>query len=268
MNRKFTDSRKQSEFQNHYERYLITGNREELLSGLYRETYIYCLNRLSRDPDVVGDFMLYLIEGKLEQMISEFQERKHPSFPAFYILCVKNNFRNFIRIHRRRHFEMLPLQTDFLSTRNHLSFNAEEFWHRLEQGLMSLSVIDNLLFRIYHSIPLNSENLKNMVQEFGAERTVEIMEQIEARRRFRENRLTEAEYRMNRFYFRSMRTNSHSRDGRRRADLRCYRNRHWSHSIHSVATWLGMSRQLAAFRLRRAAKQLQLYLMPIAASEF
>lgn len=260
--------KKNSTLEEHYRHYVKTGNREQLLAGLYRETHAYCMRRLSRDPDIVGDFMLHLLEGRLDRIIGKFQQRNHPSFPAFYILCVRNSFQNFIKRYRRTHLDMLPLQTDPLAARTSASFNPEEFWLRLDQGLQSLSDMDSLLFKIYHSIPLNSENLKAMVREFGAERTLEMMEQIEDRRRFREDRLLAAENRMNRFYNRAMQTSFRLQSGRRNADVQSYLNRHWAHSIYAVATLLGMSRQLAAFRLRRATKQLRNYLNPIAANEF
>lgn len=260
--------KKNSAIEKHYRHFVKTGNREQLLAGLYRETHAYCMRRLSRDPDIVGDFMLHLLEGRLDQIIGKFEQRNHPSFPAFYILCVRNSFQNFIKKYRRTHLDMLPLQTDPLAARTMTTFNPEEFWLRLDQGLQNLNEIDSLLFKIYHSIPFNSRDLKAMIREYGAERTLEMIEQIEDRRRFREDRLLAAENRMNRFYNRAMQSNFRLKSGRRAADVQSYFNRHWAHSIYSVARLLGMSRQLAAFRLRRATKQLRNYLNPIVVNEF
>jgi len=260
--------KKKSTLEKHYDHFVETGNKQQLLVGLYRETHAYCMRRLSRDPDVVGDFILHLLEGRLDRIIGAFQQRNHPSFPAFYILCVRNSFQNFIRRYRRTHLDMLPLQNDPLAARTTASFNPEEFWQKLEQGLQSLSDMDSLLFKIYHSIPLNSENLKTMVRDFGVERTLEMMEQIEERRRFREDRLLAAEDRMNRFYSRAVQASFRLQSGRRDADVQSYLNRHWAHSIYAVASLLGMSRQLAAFRLRRTTKHLRKYLNPIAMNEF
>ncbi len=256
-----------SMLEQHYEQFLQTGNKRQFLVGLYRETHSYCLRRLSQDPDVVGDFILHLLEGRIDQIVEEFQRRRHPSFPAFYLLCLRNSFQNFIRKYRRTHMDTLPLQGDLLDTDHSSSFNREEFWQRLEQGLQNLSGLDCLLFKIYHSIPLNADNLKYMIEDYGPERSLEIVNSLESRRRFRENRLQLAEERINRFYSRAIRANYRMESGRRRADVQTYLNRHWAHSIYSVATLLGISRQLAAFRLRRSTRCLREHLQPFALQE-
>lgn len=253
-----------------YHQYRHNHNRQILLAGLYSETREYCLLYLNSDPDIVGDFLLELIESRLDKILDDFEKRKHHSFTAFYLVYVRNLFRNFIRKYRRRQLNTLPLQLDasfnessryFMFTDNSRSKKKRqafrEFWSLLAKALMNHQPIDSILFKFYYSIPLSLYDLKFLVNQFGASKAEHIIYGVEKRRNHRNSKIQVAEDRINRYYRRASQSVTALQSERREADILAYRNRFWNNSIYSLAQLLELNRQNAAFRLKKTIARLQ-----------
>ncbi|MBW7857383.1 MAG: hypothetical protein H3C43_03575 [Leptonema sp. (in: Bacteria)] len=253
-----------------YRQFKEVNDRQTLLTGLYSKTREYCLIHLNSDHDIVGDFLLDFIEHRLDKVLAEFERRKHPYFTAFYLLYVRNLFRNFIRRYRRRELNTLPLQVDvsiteptqyFMFTDNSRNQKKKQafrkFWSSLRIALANHNPIDAVLFKFYYSIPLNIQDIKFLVNQFGADKTEYIIYQIEKRRSYRQVRMQVAEDRINRYYRRASQGQIRRSSERHQADILAYKNRFWNNSIYSLAKLLNLNRQNAAFRLKRTTARLQ-----------
>jgi len=188
-----------------YQEYKDSNNYSRFLGQLYQETRRYCFQYLSRDSDIVSDFFVYLLEGRIDNILYEYKIRNHSSFAGFYITCIRNSFYNFHRYHQRFCVEALPLHEEPASAYNPFNDQYFVFWHELDTALQELPAIDRIIFKLYHSIPLHSHDLRNLIESFGVDTAKSILNQIDDRQRYREERLLEIDERLNRSHFKTLR---------------------------------------------------------------
>lgn len=246
---------------------------------IYNETRSYCLKRLCSDPDLVADFLLEFFEKRFERILAEFHAREHPSFPGFYLVSVRHSFASFMRSHRRRSIPTVPLQyceqemaSDALVYRQDIDRLAPgsdgvceasatgrgDLWHLIDEALSRLEGIDPILFKIYHNIPLNINEVRLITTTYGVDKAVCMLHCIQARRNHRLDRLEIVQRRIDHYASRCMRGNRPATGTRKRITyLQSLQNRHWIHSVQGLAGMLEMSKQLASFRLRRTTRFLK-----------
>lgn len=267
----------ESSFDTSYQRYMQDSDPNRFFAAIYSETRSYCIRHLSRDPDVISDFLLNFLECRLERLIMEFQKRDHPSFPGFFLLCLRNDFANFMRGQRRRAVPTIPLDlNENEAVAEALVYHCEatrqesniwdsiprrsqekELWEAIEEALSQLGGIDPILFKMYHNIPLNICNIRKMVHLYGVERTSDVLRSLEDRRNYRVERLEVVRKRMDRYNSRRLRGECPAGSRKRDSYMQTYQNRYWVHSVQGLATLLGISKQLASIKLRRATKFLR-----------
>lgn len=249
-----------------------------LFGRIYSETRSYCLKRLSRDPDLVADFLVDFFEKRFERVVAEFVSRSHPSFPGFYLVSVRHSFSSFIRSRRRRSIPTVPLHwyDDEKSSEAMLYHHDQDrpasradavsepqpmmhrdLWRIVDEALSRLGGIDPVLFKIYHNIPLNIAEVRLLATTYGVDKAECMLHGIQSRRDLRIQRLEIVRRRIDRFAGQCLRGQRPTGLRKRGSYLQAFQNRHWIHSVQGLAGMLEMSKQLASFRLRRTTRFLK-----------
>ena len=166
----------------------------------------YAGRRLNRDPDIVGDFYVHVYD-RVPEYLRDYQSRQESvPFTAFFAVCLRNEFMNFIRARRRA----APLEQEWSENMQpqkgaHAlprTLRPPEGEHRLLtslffQRLDRLPLRLRLPVKLTHGLDPDRDELRELVRLLGgAEPASAVVYEFHRRREVRSRRLRRLEDRI------------------------------------------------------------------------
>ncbi len=145
----------------------------------------YCRRRLSRDPDLIGDFYVHFYE-RAPTCLEKFRARvDRQTFTGYLCTYVRHEFFNYLRA-RRQHSvdefsapEIFGLAGAAKPQASHSSLSA-----RLYDSIDELPLESRLPLKLYYGVEPSLEELRALVETSGsASRAAELLDRMRRRRR-------------------------------------------------------------------------------------
>ncbi len=184
--------------------YYQTGDLSAFLEATSGWIVSYAARRLSRDPDTVGDFYVVAYE-QIPGYLEDYRKRREVPFTAFFTVCLRNEFMNFIRARRRRELtqdtwtdQLLP-QVGARSPLPILSAEAADLHISgvLFRHLDELPLPLRLPVKLTHGLDPDREELRELVRLLGGPSPASrLMSEFHRRREARRRKLRRLEDRV------------------------------------------------------------------------
>lgn len=207
--------------------------------------------RLTRDPDVAGDFYVFFYE-RAGRCLEAYKTRQHLPFTGYLATYLRHEFYNFIRLRRRKTVAESPLD----ESRVEAAASGSSDSHIVDR-LMELPMDLRIPLKLHHGIDLNGAELRAMALSRGASETQGMLREM-ARRKltlFKEQeKLEERAARLNHLLHKS--SDDRLRKWKERVLEALSRHRP-VFSYTEIARLLGTSKSTIARRIDSAREQIR-----------
>lgn len=132
--------------------------------------------RLTRDPDVAGDFYIFFYE-RADRCLAAYKTRQHLPFTGYLATYLRHEFYNFIRFRRTRSVQETSLdETRLLDSRGPAPEN------HIVDRLMELPLDLRLPLKLHHGIDLTGAELRSMAITRGPGETQSMLREMARRK--------------------------------------------------------------------------------------
>lgn len=151
----------------------------------------YCRRRLSRDPDLIGDFYVHFYE-RAHTCLEKFRSRvERQTFTGYLCTYVRHEFFNYLRTRRHQAVDEIPAPEIFgLAGAAKPQASHPSVSVRLYDSIDELPLESRLPLKLYYGLEPGLEELRALVETSGsAARSAELLDLMRRRRRRMEARL-------------------------------------------------------------------------------
>lgn len=166
----------------------------------------YVAARLNRDPDIVGDFYVHVYDRVPEYLRDYGATSREAPFTAYFAICLRNEFMNFIRPVRRQALLVQEWSEGIQPQRPGIAeactsdggeANERAFSARFYGKLDRLPVRLRLPMKLTHGIDPDRDDLRELIRLVGdSARAAEVIFEFHRRREVRSRKLRRIEDRM------------------------------------------------------------------------
>ncbi|MBL8019302.1 MAG: sigma-70 family RNA polymerase sigma factor [Leptospirales bacterium] len=153
----------------------------------------YVQVRLTRDPDLAGDFYLHFYEKKGQACLKAYSTRQDIPFTGFLAVYLRNEFSNFLRTRKRKTIEAFP--TEDLSRLPNVESVPDSRGDRLLDRLTDLPLELRLPLKLHYGMDLTAPELRALAISRGPEDASRMLCEMASRRKAH---LTRSEQRIDR----------------------------------------------------------------------
>ncbi|MCE9599349.1 MAG: hypothetical protein K8S54_15400 [Spirochaetia bacterium] len=153
----------------------------------------YVQIRLTRDPDMAGDFYLHFYENKGVACLGAYKTRQDIPFTGFLAVYLRNEFSNFLRTRKRTQISAFPME-DF-SRLADVESVPDSRGDKLLDRMTDLSLELRIPLKLHYGMDLTAPELRMLAITRGAEDASRLLRELARRRR---QHLTVSERQINR----------------------------------------------------------------------